>query len=70
MSVLPEVSELKAIQYEYFPTVWQNVVWRNWGYVPIERLMKILGASREELKSARGTRKRNMGEMRIHYVDS
>lgn len=52
MSVLPEVSELRAIRYEYFPTVWQNVIWRNWGYVPIERLAKILDASCEELKRA------------------
>lgn len=45
MSVLPEVSEQQAIIYDYFPTTWQAVVWRNWGYVPVERIAEALGTS-------------------------
>lgn len=54
MSVLPEVSDIKAIKYDYFPTVWQAVVWRNWGYVPVERIARALGASCEEIQEAAG----------------
>ncbi len=52
MSVLPEVSDIKAIHYDYFPTVWQAIVWRNWGYVPVERIAKTLGTSCENIREA------------------
>lgn len=52
MSVLPEVSDVKAIEYHYFPTPWQAVVWRNWGYVPVERIAKVLGTSCEKICEA------------------
>lgn len=52
MSVLPEVSEQQAIIYDYFPTRWQAVVWRNWGYVPVERIAKVLGTSCERVCEA------------------
>ena len=52
MSVLPEVSNIPTIIYNYFPTSWQAVVWRNWGYVPIARIAKALGTSSEEIRQA------------------
>lgn len=52
MSRLPEVSDIEAIKYDYFPTTWQAVVWRNWGYIPVERIAKALSASCEEIKEA------------------
>lgn len=42
----------KTLTYEYFPTTWQAVIWRNWGYVPIERIAKAIGATEEEVKIA------------------
>lgn len=52
MSVLPEVSEQQAIIYDYFPTTWQAVVWRNWGYVPVERIAEVLGTSADKIRKA------------------
>lgn len=52
MSVLPKVSEVKAIEYQYFPTPWQAVVWRNWGYIPAERIAKALKTSSEHICEA------------------
>lgn len=50
MSVLPEISQQEAVLYDYFPTRWQAVLWRNWGYVPVERLAKILETTCEKLR--------------------
>ena len=52
MSVLPEVSDAKAIEYNYFPTKWQAVVWRNWGYVPVERIAQALDTSSDKVREA------------------
>ena len=52
MSVLPKVSDIQAVQYDYFPTVWQAIVWRNWGYVPVERIAKTLDTSCENIREA------------------
>ena len=52
MSILPEVSNIRAIEYEYFPTRWQAVVWRNWGYVPVERIAEALDTSCEKIREA------------------
>ena len=52
MSVLPKVSEKMSVNYDYFPTAWQAVLWRNWGYVPALRLAKALNTSVLELKKA------------------
>lgn len=52
MNILPEVSSKKAINYKYFPTSWQAVVWRNWGYVPVERIAAALDSSSETIKEA------------------
>ena len=52
MNILPEVSKKQAIKYDYFPTAWQAVVWRNWGYLPIERIAKALKATVKEIKEA------------------
>lgn len=52
MSVLTEVSDIKAIKYDYFPTPWQAVVWRNWGYIPVERIATALGTSCEQIQEA------------------
>lgn len=52
MSVLPEVSDVKAIKYDYFPTPWQAVVWRSWGYVPVERIAEALSTSSNKICEA------------------
>ena len=54
MSVLPNVSEKEAIRYDYFPTAWQAVLWRNWGYVPLDRIAKVLKTNEAELQKAAG----------------
>lgn len=38
MNRLPKESEKLPIRYDYFPTCWQAVIWRNWGYIPAERI--------------------------------
>lgn len=52
MNVLPEVSKEQAIIYNYFPTTWQAVLWRNWGYVSVERIAETLKAKVEDIKKA------------------
>ena len=52
MSILPELCDKQAIRYEYFPTPWQAVVWRNWGYVPAERIAEVLGTSEKNIQKA------------------
>ena len=52
MNVLPEVSKAKSIEYNYFPTRWQAVVWRNWGYVSVERIAQALGTSSDNIRKA------------------
>ena len=52
MNVLPEVSEKQAIKYDYFPTAWQAVVWRNWGYLPVERIANALQTTVSNIKEA------------------
>ena len=51
MSVLPEVSEKETIIYDYFPTTWQAVIWRNWGYIPAIRIAKALGTTEEVIRN-------------------
>ena len=50
--MLDKVSEKKAIKYDYFPTLWQAVLWRNWGYVPVERIAKVLNAEIKDVLCA------------------
>ena len=52
MSRLPEASDKKTIPYSYFPTSWQAVVWRNWGYIPIDRIAKVLQTTEENIRQA------------------
>ncbi len=52
MNYLPEVSKEQAIIYNYFPTTWQAVIWRNWGYVPVERIANALQAKVADVKKA------------------
>lgn len=52
MSVLPEISDIKAVSYDYFPTTWQAVVWRNWGYIPASRIAKALDTTEGCIKEA------------------
>ena len=52
MYELPKTSETKAASYDYFPTTWQAVIWRNWGYVPVERIARVLQATCEEICAA------------------
>ena len=43
---------MKTIDYKYFPTTWQAVIWRNWGYVPVERIAKAIDTTEENVKNA------------------
>lgn len=51
-NVLPQISDVKAIHYQYFPTIWQMIVWRNWGYVPVERIAQALNTVSENIRIA------------------
>lgn len=33
--------------YNYFPTLWQLVLWRNWRFVPAARLAEVLGCEED-----------------------
>lgn len=51
-SVLPQISDVRAIKYHYFPTVWQMIVWRNWGYIPVERIAMALNTNSDNIRMA------------------
>ncbi len=51
MNKLPMVSNKKAIKYDYFPTSWQAVIWRNYGYIPTDRIAKALKTTEEIINS-------------------
>lgn len=42
----------KTLNYEYFPTTWQAVIWRNWGYVPVSRIAKAIDAAEGDVQIA------------------
>lgn len=52
MDILPKGIKKKSIEYRYFPTIWQAVVWRNWGYLPTERIAAALQTKVENIKEA------------------
>lgn len=45
------MNNLEAITYPYFPTKWQAVIWRNWGYIPAERIAMILKTDEETIRA-------------------
>lgn len=50
MGALPETSARRALKYEYFPTHWQAVLFRNWGRVPVERLAELMQTEEDTLR--------------------
>ncbi|MFA6930644.1 MAG: hypothetical protein WCT05_09970 [Lentisphaeria bacterium] len=52
ISALPIGKQKPALTFPHFPTLWQAVLWRNWGIVPIERLAKALNCTPENLLEA------------------
>ena len=42
---LPRGEAKKALEFLHFPTRLQAVVWRNWGLVPVEKLVEVLKAT-------------------------
>lgn len=50
MSMLPNVSDRPAVRYDYFPTLWQAVLFRNWTHVSHENLAQLLGTTVEVLR--------------------
>lgn len=50
MGALPETSARSALKYEYFPTHWQAVLFRNWGRVPVERLAELMQTEEDTLR--------------------
>lgn len=49
MLTLPETSNKPAIFYDYFPTRWQAVLFRNWNRIPLARMAKVLETTEEIL---------------------
>jgi hypothetical protein len=52
MSTLPQEGGCVAVSYVHFPTVWQAVLFRNWGLVPVDKLCAVLGADEAALREA------------------
>lgn len=50
MGALPETSARCALEYEYFPTNWQAVLFRNWGRVPVKRLAQLMRTDEDTLR--------------------
>ena len=50
MEKLPEISSRPAIRYDYFPTLWQAVLFRCWAMVPHDRIARVLKTDEETLK--------------------
>ena len=51
--VLPALKEVK-LQSITLPTVWQTVVFRNYGYVRLDRIAKTLGCDEETVRAEAG----------------
>lgn len=54
MERLPSVSDRPAVRYDYFPTLWQAVLFRTWALVPHDRIAAVLGTDEETLKTEAG----------------
>ena len=54
ISELPSGKLTEPEVLPHFPTVWQAVLWRNWGMIPVDRLARVLDTSVEELRAAAG----------------
>lgn len=52
ISELPVGDAPRHLPDPLFPLLCQNVIWRNWGLVPVERIAAVLKCSEEELISA------------------
>jgi hypothetical protein len=63
---LPDDKTNKPLDFPYFPTVLQAVVWRNWGVVPAERIALALGAAKEDIVGLA----QEMGLSASPYVDA
>ena len=50
MGILPSASERPAVSYDYFPTPWQAVIWRNWGHLPAVRIARALSATEAQIR--------------------
>lgn len=49
---LPVLREDKHLPLVHFPTVWQAVIYRNWGMVPVCRIAKVLEADEADVRAA------------------
>lgn len=52
ISALPTGKSKPALSYGHFPTLWQAILWRNWGIVPCEHLAAALQCSTGEILQA------------------
>lgn len=52
IETLPVGSAPVPVEYPYFPTRWQHVLWRNWGVVDLEVLAEVLQCEVSELSAA------------------
>ncbi|MBR4961262.1 MAG: hypothetical protein IKY52_10225, partial [Clostridia bacterium] len=49
---LPPVQEDKLLHFPHFPTVYQCVIFRNWGLVPVSRIAKVIGTDERTVITA------------------
>jgi len=49
---LPPLQEDKILHFPYFPTVYQCVIFRNWGLVPADRIASVIGTDEKTVRTA------------------
>ena len=49
---LPPLQEDKILRFPHFPTVYQCVIFRNWGLVPVSRIAVVLGTDETTVRAA------------------
>ena len=49
---LPKGAFPKTIDYPAFPTRWQHFIWRNWGFIDVATLAKVLDCNINDVKNA------------------
>lgn len=48
--LLPPLREEQKLTFSHFPALYQCVIYRNWGQVPVSRIAAVIGATEEQVR--------------------
>ncbi len=49
LKVLPSVAGVRPVRFEHFPSLVHALVFRNWNVVDVDRIARVIGATREQV---------------------